>query len=173
MVDESLADDRVAIVGAKLLYSDGRVQHSGVILGLNGIANHAFVGLQKDDPGYMGMNVLTRDVSAVTGACMLVKKSLFDSIKGFDENLKVTFNDVDICLRLREKGYKVVWTADVIAEHTESISRGIDVAKEQKMRLTDEIEFMRRKWRGHIDLFYNTLFDRNGQEFRQLMLSQI
>ena len=114
----------VGAVGARLVYPDGSLQHGGVVFGLGGLAAHVLRGLPGDRPGYGAMAVETRDCSAVTGACMMVRREVFDSIGGFDEKLSVSFNDVDFCLKLREAGYLVVYTPLTELVHHESRSRG-------------------------------------------------
>jgi glycosyltransferase involved in cell wall biosynthesis len=148
----------VGAVGAKLLYPDGRVQHGGVILGPGGVAGHLFHLLNQHEPGYFGRAVLTSTVSAITAACLVVRKDIFLEVLGFDENnLAVAFNDVDLCLKIKEKGYRNVWTPYALLFHHESISRGSDEAPERVKRFQSEIEFMIYKWGETLenDLFYN------------------
>jgi len=114
----------VGAVGARLLYPDGDIQHAGVVVGLGGIAGHVLRGLPGDHPGYNSMAFQTRDCSVVTGACMMTRREVFDSVGGFDEHLPVAFNDVDYCLKLREKEYLVVYTPLAELIHHESRSRG-------------------------------------------------
>jgi GT2 family glycosyltransferase len=114
----------VGAVGARLLYPDGAIQHAGVVVGLGGIAGHVLRGLPGDHPGYNSMAFQTRDCSVVTGACMMTRREVFDSVGGFDEHLPVAFNDVDYCLKLREKEYLVVYTPLAELIHHESRSRG-------------------------------------------------
>ena len=104
------ARGRVGAVGAKLYYPDGRIQHAGVGLGLAGVAAPLHRGLQGDAEGYLGRARLAQDLSCVTAACLLVRRSVFEAVGGFDESLAVAFNDVDLCLRIREAGWRVVWT---------------------------------------------------------------
>lgn len=113
----------VAAVGARLLYPGGRVQHSGVVIGI-GAAGHTLVGLPADQPGYLGLAVLTRDCSAVTGACMASRRNVFEEMDGFDEDLGIDTNDIDFCLRARERGYRVVYEPLAELIHYESPSRG-------------------------------------------------
>jgi GT2 family glycosyltransferase len=113
----------VAAVGARLLYPGGRVQHSGVVIGI-GAAGHTLVGLPADQPGYLGLAVLTRDCSAVTGACMASRRNLFEELGGFDEELGIDTNDIDFCLRARQQGYRVVYEPLAELIHYESHSRG-------------------------------------------------
>jgi GT2 family glycosyltransferase len=125
MVGEMLADPQVGIVGNKLLYPTGLVQHGGVILGVGGVADHAHKGLTADDPGYNARAISAQDMSAVTAACMLCRRSAYEAVGGFDErDLQVAFNDVDLCLKVGAAGYRVIWTPHSLAEHRESLSRG-------------------------------------------------
>ena len=136
----------VGIVGAKLYYPDDKVQHAGVIIGLGGIAGHAFWNLQRDCTGYMHKASIQQNLSAVTAACMMVKRSVFDEIKGFDENLAVAFNDVDFCLRVREKGHLIVYNPQVELYHYESKTRGSEDTKEKIERFQGEIAYMEKRW---------------------------
>ena len=125
MLDLAMRSD-VGVVGATLLYPDRRVQHAGVIVGINGAAEHGYKFVQFDDnnPGYGSGLHATREFSAVTAACMLVRADVFRAAGGFDEKLEVGFNDTDLCLRIGQKGYKVVNCSDAILTHHESASRG-------------------------------------------------
>jgi len=114
----------VGAVGARLLYPNGRIQHAGVVLGVGGVANHAFRGLPDHNPGYFGLAAVVRNCSAVTGACMMLPRRVFEEVKGFDERFRVAFNDVDLCLRIRCKGYLIVYTPFALLYHHESASRG-------------------------------------------------
>lgn len=148
----------VGAVGAKLLYPDNRVQHGGVILGPGGVAGHLFHLLDAHAPGYFGRAVMTSTVAAVTAACLVVRKAVFEEVGGFDEkHLAVAFNDVDLCLKIRERGYRNVWTPQARLYHHESISRGSDQTGERLKRFNSEIEFMMQKWDGVLtsDPFYN------------------
>lgn len=145
-------------VGAKLLWPNGMVQHGGVIVGINGLAAHSGNNLSEDDAGYLWTNLLTRQQSAVTAACLLLRKSIFDDLQGLDGSaFPVAFNDVDLCLRIREQGYKVVWTANARLTHAESASRGKDLAPEKRSRAyREQINFM-TKWtaQGQQDPYYH------------------
>lgn len=113
----------VGIVGARLLFPDGTLQHAGVVMGIAAIADHPFISTPPSQPGYMMRAQLTQNYSAITAACMLIKKDLYDSVNGMDEQeLKVLFNDVDLCLKVRESGFKVVWTPAATLTHKASVS---------------------------------------------------
>ena len=148
----------VGAVGAKLLYPDDRVQHAGVLLGPGGVAGHYFHLVDGDDFGYFGRAVMTSSVAAVTAACLVVRRSVFDEVGGFDaENLPVAFNDVDLCLKIGEAGYRNVWTPHARLYHHESISRGSDQVGDRLAAFNREVEFMLQKWDGLLaaDPFYN------------------
>ena len=137
----------VGAVGARLLYPEGTVQHAGIVLGLYGIAGHMHRRLPGAARGYFSRPHLVHEVSAVTAACMAVRKAVFDEVGGFDEgNLPVSFNDVDFCLRLREKGYRNVWTPYAELIHHEAATRGPDEAKSNRARFANEAAYMRRRW---------------------------
>ena len=139
----------VGAVGAKLFYPDDRVQHAGVLLGAGGVAGHYFHLFDANDPGYFGRAVMTSSVSAVTAACLVVRRSVFDEVGGFDAaNLPVAFNDVDLCLKIGEAGYRNVWTPHAQLYHHESLSRGSDEVGERHERFKREVEFMMQKWDG-------------------------
>ncbi|MEM0268786.1 MAG: glycosyltransferase family 2 protein [Candidatus Korarchaeum sp.] len=140
----------VGAVGAKLLYPNGKIQHCGVILLRGGVAGHIF----RHFPNPVNHNLaeVIRNFSAVTAACMLTKRSVFEEVGGFDEiNLPVAFNDVDYCLKLREKGYLIVYTPYAILYHHEFLSRGYDVTPEKRERAAREVAFMRGKWAELLD----------------------
>jgi len=147
------AQKKVGAVGAALWYPDGTLQHGGIILGLgaHGSAGHSHHRMSETHKGYFGRGALLQEFSAVTAACLVVKKSIFDEVKGFDEeNLKVGLNDVDFCLRLRERGYKNVWTPYARLTHHESISRGAEDTVEKKERYSMEVAYLKKRWGGII-----------------------
>ena len=169
MVGEALAGPQVGIVGNKLLYPSGLVQHGGVILGVGGIADHAHRGLERDAPGYMGRAISAQDLSAVTAACMLCRRDAFNEVGGFDEtSLWIAYNDVDLCLKIRRAGYRIVWTAGSIAEHRESLSRGSDFKPEHQTRFFRENQIMEERWREALaeDPHYSKHFSRRSGLFR-------
>ena len=143
--------DAVGSVGAKLLYTDGTIQHAGVVLNVGGVAQHAFRCTAKEVPGVPRLAELPRNCSAVTGACMMVPRRVFDKVGGFDEALRVVLNDIDLCLRIREHGYEVVYTPHALLYHHEGASRGRVHPPE------DEERFVAR-WSaqlGRVDPYYN------------------
>ncbi len=163
----------VGIVGIKLLYNDDTVQHAGVVIGLGGVAGHAFPGVRKEDAGYMGRAVFAQDYCAVTAACLMVRKSVFDEVGGLDTGLQVAFNDIDFCLRVYEKGYKIVYNPYAQMYHYESKSRGYEDTPEKQARFAREIEFFQNRWGEFLakgDPFYspNLTLDKNDFSLRKL-----
>jgi O-antigen biosynthesis protein len=152
----------VGAVGAKLYYADGRLQHGGVILGRGAIAGHVDLGARPDDPGYFGRLTLTRGVSCVTAACLATRREVYDEVGGFDERLAVEYNDVDFCIRVRQAGYRIVWTPYAELMHHEGVSRGA-------RRLPEERAFMRERWGAILDSedpYYNPNLTLHGKAFR-------
>ena len=148
----------VGAVGARLWYPDGRLQHAGVVLGLHGVARHAFQRFLPQPVALMNRTfILSQNYSAVTAACMVLRKTVFADVGGFDENLPNNFNDVDFCLRLRERGWQIVWTpyADLI--HQESASRGRHSDSEERARLLHDMAYLQEKWGEQLrnDPFYS------------------
>ena len=137
----------VGAVGARLLYPDGTVQHAGVLVGVSEGADHVFLKYADADPGYMGRSVVSQDMSAVTGACLLTKKELYLRLKGLDEEFTVAYNDVDYCLKLRDAGCFVVYDAFAKLTHYESKSRGYEDSEEKQARFEQEKQLLRKKWR--------------------------
>ena len=136
----------VGIVGARLYYPDDTIQHAGIVIGIGGVAGALFVGMPRMFTGYLHKAAIQQDLSAVTAACMMVKRSVYEELGGLEEELKVAFNDVDFCLRAREKGYLVVYDPNVELYHFESKSRGTEDSKEKVRRFQNEIEYMRSHW---------------------------
>jgi GT2 family glycosyltransferase len=136
----------IGCVGAKLLYPDGSVQHAGVVLGLGGLAGHAHKGLPRSEPGYAGRAVAACNVSAVTAACLVVRRSIYEEAGGLDEELAVAFNDVDFCLKVLRAGYLNLWTPFAELIHHESASRGPETSRPQAERFAREIQVMKRRW---------------------------
>lgn len=136
----------IGAVGAKLYYPNRTIQHGGVLLGIGGIASHAHKHAPGASPGYFGRAQLVQNFSAVTAACMLVRRSLFDAVEGFDTALAVAYNDIDLCLRLQAKGYRNLWTPFAELLHYESASRGSDQAARHAGRFANEAALMQARW---------------------------
>jgi len=154
-----LLQEGVGVVGAKLYYPDGRVQHGGVTVGPGGCANHLHAGVGRNDPGYCGRALLAQECSAVTAACLLTRRDLYQKLGGLNERwLPVTFNDVDFCLRAWNAGYRVIYTPHAELFHHESATRGRDdLTLRKSMRVFRELKYMRTRWRERMkhDPFYN------------------
>lgn len=142
--------EHVGCVGIKLLYADKKVQHAGVVLGYGGIAGHIFVPYDRNDVGLFGRLSMPYNYTAVTAACMLIKKSKFLETNGFDEKLKVALNDVDLCLQVLQKSYYNVCLSNVEMFHYESKSRGYEVSKEKQERYYKEANYIEKKWKNQI-----------------------
>jgi len=136
----------VGAVGAKLYYPDETIQHAGVALGLAGVAGHLHRSLARDSAGYFGRAKLDQDVSCVTAGCMLVRKAVFDELGGFDEAFAVAFNDVDLCIRIRKAGWRIVWTPSAELYHRESSSVGRHDSPERRMQFDHEMCMIRKRW---------------------------
>lgn len=135
----------VGAVGACLWYPDNTLQHGGVILGIGGVAGHSHKFLIRGQFGYFGRAIMIQSLSAVTAACLVIRKSTYQSLGGLDEkNLQIAFNDVDFCLRLLEAGYRNVWTPFAELYHHESASRGTEDTEEKKNRFANEVNFMKK-----------------------------
>jgi glycosyltransferase involved in cell wall biosynthesis/cephalosporin hydroxylase len=138
---------QIGAVGAKLWYTNKKLQHGGVILGIGGIAGHSHRHLTEKDGGYFSRAMLTQNLSAITAACLVIKKEIFNQVGGLDEkNLAVAFNDVDFCLRVRELGYRNVWTPVAELFHHESATRGYEDTPEKKKRFRQEGDYMKMRW---------------------------
>jgi GT2 family glycosyltransferase len=142
----------VGAVGAKLLYADGGIQHGGIVLGPDGQAHHVHRYADGAEAGYRGQLAVTRTLSAVTGACIAMRRDVFFEVGGLDEvNLTIAFNDVDLCLRLGDHGYRVVWTPFATLFHLESASRGLEDDPIKQRRFFRELQYMRRTWGALVD----------------------
>lgn len=161
--------NNVGIVGAKLLYQDNTIQHAGVVIGFMGYARHIMNDIEGlKDPGYMMRAQLNCDYSAVTAACMMTKKSLFEELDGFDESFKVACNDIDYCLRVRKKNYLVVFNSFAKFYHFESKSRGYENNLEKVNRFNREVEIWQDRWRDILengDPYYNVNFKIENEPF--------
>ncbi|POD71322.1 glycosyltransferase [Pseudomonas syringae group genomosp. 3] len=137
----------VGAVGARLWYPDNRLQHGGVIVGLGGVAGHSHKYLPKGAPGYFCRAELIQEFSAVTAACLIIKKSIFEEVNGLnEENLKIAFNDVDFCLRVQEAGYLNVWTPFAELYHHESATRGLEDTPQKQERFAQEVHYIKARW---------------------------
>ncbi len=155
-------------VGARLYYEDNTIQHAGVVLGFGGIAGHCFVQQPRESTGYCHRIICAQDYSAVTAACMMVKKEAFDAVGGLTEELAVAFNDVDFCLKLRRAGYRVIYNPYAELYHYESKSRGLEDTPEKRERFRNEIRTMEKRWPGVFtdpDPCYNPNLSLYSQDF--------
>lgn len=156
----------VGCVGARLWYPDGRIQHAGVVL-VCGVAGHAHKLLARGQHGYMGRAVLAQDFVAVTAACLLLRKSIYEEVSGLDETLAVAFNDVDFCLRVREAGYRNHWTPYAELIHHESVSRGYEDTPEKQKRFNSEVKILQTRWPALLanDPCYNPNLTIDAEDF--------
>jgi GT2 family glycosyltransferase/glycosyltransferase involved in cell wall biosynthesis len=162
------ARPEVGAVGGRLWFPNDTLQHGGVVLGLGGVAGHAFPNIPRGHPGYFNRAMLQQNCSAVTGACMAVRKTVFEELGGFDEeNLGVSFNDIDFCLRLRQRGYRIVWTPYANLVHHESASRGHQRRPEEQAEFERAVDYMQRTWGRELmnDPFYNPNLSLNPPGF--------
>ena len=136
----------VGAVGVKLIYPDNTIQHAGCVIGIGGIAGHMFVDMPANRTGYLHKASILQDMSAVTAACMMMKRSAFEAAGGFTEKLSVAFNDVDLCLKVRKAGSLIVYDPYVQLYHMESKTRGAEDSEAKVRRFQEEIEYMRCQW---------------------------
>ncbi len=161
------AQEEIGCVGAKLYYPNETIQHAGVVLGIGGVAGHAHKYFPPHSAGYFGRLRLVQNFSAVTGACLVVRKALYLEVGGLDETLTVAFNDVDFCLKVRQAGYRNVWTPYAELFHHEVLSRGYEDTRERRRRFAKEIAFMKEKWGDALDAdpFYSPHLTREREDF--------
>jgi GT2 family glycosyltransferase len=161
--------DDVGAVGAMLYYPDNTIQHAGVITGLGGYAGHSHKYAYRGRSGYMFRLACVQELSAVTAACMMVKRKAFDDVGGFDEGFKVAFNDVDLCLRMRRRGYDILFTPYAELYHHESKSRGTDEEGEAKTRFEKEQELLYNRYGEDLlhDAFYNPWLTQDREDFSE------
>ncbi len=161
--------ERNGAVGARLWFPNEMLQHAGVILGIGGVAGHNHKGQLRGNPGYFNRAILRQNFSAVTAACLLVKRDLFEKVNGFnEEELAVAFNDVDLCLKIMEAGFKNVWTPYAELYHYESSSRGYENTPDKVERFEREISYMKKRW-GELlrnDPYYNPNLTAHTEDFR-------
>jgi GT2 family glycosyltransferase len=165
---EHAVREEVGAVGAKLYYPDNTIQHAGVVIGMLSIAGHGHRYFPGDSPGYFGRLKIIQNVSAVSGACLMTRKNVFNKVLGFDERFRMDFNDIDLCLKIREKGFLIVWTPFTELYHIEMKTRGFhDTALKQK-NCKREIELFQKKWQ-HIlkqgDPYYNPNLTLEREDF--------
>lgn len=166
MLEYALRED-VGCVGAKLYYPDGTIQHAGVIVGLGGLAGHGHVNFKRDADGYCGR----LNLSAVTAACLMMRKDVFEEVGGFDEGYPLAFNDVDLCCKIREKDYLIVWTPYAQLYHHESKTRGSDDTPEKLRRFQGEVSLFKEKWTELLlqgDPYYNHNLTLTAENFAVL-----
>jgi GT2 family glycosyltransferase len=167
MVSHALRPE-IGCVGAKLYFDDDTIQHAGVIVGLGGVAGHSHKHFYRDAPGYFYRLRIVQNLSAVTAACLIIRKSIFEQVGGLEEqNLAVAFNDVDFCLKVRTAGYRNLWTPYAELYHHESKSRGAEDTPEKIARFNKEIAFMKTKWGNtlQIDPYYNQNLTLSREDF--------
>lgn len=158
----------VGAVGAMLYYPDNTVQHAGVILGFDGIAGHAHKNYPRGDNGYASRMSIAQNMTAVTAACMMVRKDVWDEVHGLDTRFKVAFNDIDLCMRIRKAGYLIIWTPFAELYHYESKSRGLDTAPDKQERFNREIRLFDERWHAELvagDPYYNPNMNIEGETF--------
>ncbi|NHN34274.1 glycosyltransferase family 2 protein [Paenibacillus sp. S3N08] len=157
----------IGAVGANLLYPDNTIQHAGIILGIGGIAGHSHKYFDIKNPGYFSRLRMITNYSAVTAACLMLRREIYEEVGGLDESLTVAFNDVDFCLKIREKGYNIVWLPQVQLYHYESKSRGQEDTSEKQERFKSEIEFMQKRWGERLttDPYYNPNLTLQHEDF--------
>lgn len=158
---------QVGAVGAMLYYPNDTIQHAGIIVGMHGVAAHPYSGMPRGYSGQMARARLTQAMSAVTAACMLVRRDVFEKVGGFDADLQVAYSDVDFCLRVRQFGYTNIWTPFAELYHWESASRGADDTPEKRERFRKEVDFMAQRWSQqlHSDPYYNPNLELSGEPF--------
>ena len=166
MVGHALRPE-IGVVGAMLYYPNDTIQHGGVMLGIGGVAGHAYTGAPRGYPGHKHRAGLAQTLSAVTAACVVMRASVYHEVGGLDEGLRVAFNDIDLCLRIREMGYRNLWTPFAELYHYESATRGYENTPEKIERFKQEESFMKRRWRDALesDPYYNPNFTLHGTPF--------
>ncbi len=174
LVDEMLVDSRVAVVAGKYLYPNMTIQHAGVVVGPKGFASHVHQALMPNEYGFIGRLALSQEVTCVTAACMLIRKSVFKDTGGFDEvRFKVAYNDVDLCLKVRKAGYHIIYCANMVGVHHESLTRGSDDRPEHEFRFLQEQQILVERWSEHTlfqhDPAYNLHMTIDRQTFFDLV----
>ncbi len=170
MVKHALRPE-VGVVGAKLLYADDTIQHAGIVVGMGGVAGHVHLRYPRDAEGYMRLLRITHNCAAVTGACLMTRRAVFEEAGGFDESFVLAFNDVDLCLQIQALGYRVIWTPEAELYHLESKTRGYEDTPEKHARFSREYKLFVTKWQRYIqtgDPYFNPNFrlDRSDYALR-------
>jgi O-antigen biosynthesis protein len=158
----------IGAVGAKLYFADDTIQHAGIVIGMGGVAGHSHSNFPRSAPGYMQRLRYTQNVAAVTGACLLCKAQLFREVGGFDEGFVLSFNDVDLCLQILQRGHRVVWTPHAELYHYESKTRGYEDTPEKQKRFKREYDLFLLKWSEFLrtgDPYYNPNYRLDRQDF--------
>ena len=164
---EQAQRNSIGAIGALLLYPDNTIQHAGVVMGIGGVANHSHKHFSINSPGYFGQIMTVNNYSAVTAACLMCRREVFETVGGFEEKLKVAFNDVDFCLKIAQKGYRNIYLPQVMLYHYESKSRGYEDTPEKLIRFNKEVEYMQNKWKEFIenDPCYNPNLSKKIEDF--------
>jgi GT2 family glycosyltransferase len=165
---EHVIRKEIGAAGAKLYYPDNTIQHGGVIIGIQGAAGHAHKNFNRNNSGYFARLMIIQNLSAVTAACLMMRKEVFREIEGFDERYTVAFNDVDLCLKLREKNYLIIWTPYAELYHYESETRGLEDTPEKQERAKKEVDLLKLKWKGIFekgDPYYNPNLTLDKEDF--------
>jgi GT2 family glycosyltransferase len=164
---EQVQRPSIGAVGALLLYPDNVIQHAGVVMGLRSVADHSHRGFTPDEAGYYGQLISVNNYSAVTAACLMCRREIFDNIGGFDEGFAVAFNDVDLCLKMIYQGYYNIYLPHVQVYHHESKSRGVENTGEKQRRFQKEIQDTKRRWQKiiEVDPCYNPNLTKNQDDF--------
>ena len=158
----------VGAVGCMLYYPDDTVQHAGVILGIGGVAGHAHKHFFRNDYGYMSRMTIAQNYSAVTAECMMIRRDVWDEMQGLDEAFQVAFNDVDLCMRIRQAGYLIVWTPYAELYHYESKSRGYEDTPKKQKRFEGEVRRFQSRWAKELadgDPYYNPNLTLDREDF--------
>ncbi|NES04402.1 MAG: tetratricopeptide repeat protein [Okeania sp. SIO2F4] len=164
---EQAQREKIGAVGALLLYPDNTIQHAGVVLGMRSVADHSHRGFSPTNAGYKGQIISINNYSAVTAACLMCRREVFEQIGGFDEELAVAFNDVDLCLKMLHKGYQNIYLPHAVLYHHESKSRGVENTGQKQLRFQKEIKDMKQRWKHLIDEdpCYNPHLTRQQEDF--------
>ncbi|MFO5493151.1 MAG: glycosyltransferase family 2 protein, partial [Cuspidothrix sp.] len=163
----------IGAIGGLLFYPDNTIQHAGVVGGIGGLAGHSHRHFAGDNHGYFNQLKTTNNYLAVTGACLMCRREVFEEVGGFEEDLAVAFNDVDICFKMIDKGYRNIYLPHVKLYHYESKSRGYEDTPEKQARFSNEVKYMRSKWKKFIehDPCYNPNLTRQTEDYTIAILN--